>query len=80
MSRALIVMVLIPSCSGTVALHDAVPLAVPEAPVLLLHETCATPPASLAEPLTFATFVTVYDGDALGDVIATDGGVVSAMA
>jgi hypothetical protein len=77
LSFAFTVTVLMPSCSGIAALHAVVPLAIPDAPVLVLQETCVTPPPSLAVPVTFAPFVTVYEGELVGDAMTTDGGVVS---
>ena len=44
------VIVFAPDCNVMVALHDAVPTAMPVPPALFPHDTCVTPVLSVAVP------------------------------
>jgi len=62
---------------GTVALHAVVPVAVPEPPKLLAQVTVVTPTLSLAVPLITIEDSAVETMFEEGDVIVSEGGVVS---
>jgi len=64
-----------PTSSGTVALQLAVPAALPEPPVELLHATYATPTLSTAVPLTRIELVYAAMVVAPGETMVSDGGV-----
>ena len=64
---------------GTVALQAAVPVAVPEPPKLLAQVIRWTPTLSLAVPLMRMDASAVETVAAPGEVIASVGGVVSAV-
>ena len=68
-----------PTSSGTLADHLLVPEAVPEYPVELLHFTAATPTLSLAVPLNASEAEDVATIVNPGEVILSDGGVVSLL-
>ena len=70
---------LLPTSSGTVADHLLVPEAVPEYPVELIHFTAATPTLSLAVPLNAMEAEDVATIVSPGDMILSDGGVVSPL-
>lgn len=56
-----------------------VPAAVPDAPVELLHVTCATATLSLAVPLTTIELEEVEMVELAGETMVRDGGVVSVL-
>jgi hypothetical protein len=76
-SVARIVTIFQPTRSGIDADHCAVPAATPELPVLVDHVTAFTPTLSLAAPLKVNDAADVEIIVPEGDVIVTDGGVVS---
>ena len=76
-SPARTVTVFIPTISGIVALHCVVPLAVPDAPVLVDQVTLFTPTLSLAVPLNSMEDAEVETPVDEGELIVSDGGVVS---
>ena len=73
------VTVLFPIYRGTVADQAVVPLAIPDVPKLVLQVTWFTPTLSLAVPLS-VTKAAVVDMVAVeGEVIVSDGAVVSSV-
>jgi hypothetical protein len=71
------VTVLFPMSRGTVADQTAVPLAMPDAPKLVLQVTCFTPMLSLAVPFSIAESAEVDIVAVDGEVMVSAGGVVS---
>ena len=76
-SHARTVITFVPTNNGMFADQDVVPDAAPESPVELVHLTAATPTLSLATPLTVAVAALVETIVNPGDLICSDGGVVS---
>ena|SRR6185436_6711753 len=76
-SPARMITVLFPMSRGTVADQTAVPLAMPEAPKLVLQFTCVTPTLSLAVPFSIAEGTEVDMVAVDGEVTVSAGGVVS---
>ena len=70
---------LVPTRSGTLADHLAVPAAVPEYPFEVVHFTATTPTLSLAVPLTAMEAEDVATIVNPGERILSDGGVVSPL-
>ena len=70
---------LLPTSSGTLADHLLVPEAVPEYPVEVVHFTAATPTLSLAVPLNAMEAEDVATIVTPGEMIVSDGGVVSLL-
>ena len=70
---------LVPTRSGTLADHLAVPAAVPEYPFEVVHFTATTPTLSLAVPLTAMEAEDVATIVNPGERILSDGGVLSAL-
>ena len=77
-SRALIVMELDPTNSGTVMDQFEVPVAVPEPPKLFAQPTDVTPTLSDAVPLMGIAARVVAKVVPAGDVMTREGAVVSA--
>src|SRR5262245_8024448 len=78
-SCAVIVRKFPPGVSGIDALHDVVPVAVPEAPVAAFDQVTAVTPrlSEAVPPRATGAEVEQYDVAVVGDVIVTVGGVVS---
>ena len=72
-------MELIPDCRGTVAVHESVPVAFPELPVVLfVHVTKVTPTLSEAVPISVTSKIFVVELS-VGAEIEIVGSVVSAL-
>src|SRR5437870_10096617 len=76
-SDARMITVFDPTSRGTDTDQFAVPLAVPEEPVLVAQVTAATPTLSLAVPLIVMEAAEVETVAEAGEAIASEGGVVS---